>query len=216
MAAAQPVQEIFKRLFDVVLSGTGLVVLFPLFVVVSLWVKLDSPGPVLFRQVRVGRHGVPFQILKFRTMVTEQSARGLQITVGRDPRITSSGHYLRKFKIDEIPQLLNVLRGDMSLVGPRPEVPKYVEDYPAEARALILSVRPGITDLASIEFRNESEILAESANPEQTYRNEILPRKLALSMEYVRRRSLLGDVGLILKTVLAVFAGEPCVSTLKE
>ncbi len=197
-----------KRLFDITLSLLALALLFPLLLAVALWVRLDSPGPVLFRQQRVGRGGRLFGILKFRTMQVNAEAAGLQITVGQDPRITSAGRWLRRSKLDELPQLLNVLRGEMSMVGPRPEVPRYVALYPADQRATVLSVRPGITDLASLAFRDESTLLARSADPERTYVEEILPIKLRHACDYVVRRSLWLDLRILALTAL-VLLGAP-------
>jgi len=194
-----------KRAFDVLFSAAVLLLLSPLLLAVAAWVKLDSRGPVFFRQVRVGRHGREFRILKFRTMHVDAPARGPQITVGRDPRITRSGHVLRKYKIDEFPQFINVLVGDMSVVGPRPEVPRYVAMYPAATRELVLSVRPGITDLASIEYRDENELLGRSADPERTYVEQVMPAKLAFCERYVRERSFTGDLGIIGRTFAVSF-----------
>jgi len=194
-----------KRLFDLTLSALGLVLLAPVFLAIAVWIRLDSPGPVLFRQERVGRHGRSFLIRKFRTMQTDAPARGPQITIGADPRITRSGQWLRHSKLDELPQLWNVLLGDMSLVGPRPEVPKYVAMYPDEARRAVLSVRPGITDLASLQYRDESAQLAEAADPERVYVEQIMPAKLALSIRYVREASLIGDLRLLLATMAALW-----------
>ena len=188
-----------KRLFDVVAAVAGLLVLSPLFALVALAIKLTSPGPVFFRQERVGRDFRPFRIYKFRTMVVDAPRLGGQITAGRDPRITSIGHLLRKTKLDELPQLLNVLFGEMSLVGPRPEVPKYVEMFRPQF-AEVLSVRPGITDLASVKYRDENEILGRADDPEAAYVNQVLPDKLALATEYVRRASFWFDVRLIFAT----------------
>jgi lipopolysaccharide/colanic/teichoic acid biosynthesis glycosyltransferase len=193
-----------KRLIDLVGSLCGLIVLSPFFAVLAIWIKFDSSGPVFFRQERVGQHGRCFRIFKFRTMIQDITGRAMQITVGHDPRITSSGLVLRKTKLDELPQLINVLVGDMSLVGPRPEVPRYVECYPAELRQLVLSVRPGITDNASIEFANESDLLADAVDPELMYTNEILPRKLKLYANYVREHSILGDLSIIMRTVARI------------
>ena len=193
-----------KRLFDIAFALLALLLLGPLLLVVALWVRLDSPGPVFFRQQRVGRSGQLFDIYKFRTMQTGAEAMGPQITVGEDARITRAGAWLRRSKVDELPQFLNVLRGDMSVVGPRPEVPRYVAQYPADVRETVLSVRPGITDLASIEFRDESALLARSSDPERTYVEQILPAKLRHAQEYVRTRSLWLDLRIIARTVLAV------------
>ena len=186
---------LLKRLFDIAASGIGLLLLAPLLLGIAVWIKRDSPGPVFFRQERIGRHGQPFRIYKFRSM--RQNNAGLQITVGEDARITRSGRFIRAYKIDELPQLINVLLGDMSLVGPRPEVPRYVALYPADVRAEVLSVRPGITDLASVQYRSESTLLAQSSNPEQTYVDTILPAKLALCRQYVRERSFWLDLHII-------------------
>jgi lipopolysaccharide/colanic/teichoic acid biosynthesis glycosyltransferase len=194
-----------KRVFDVMLSALGLLLLAPLLVLIALWIKLDSPGPVFFRQERVGRFGVPFRIHKFRTMAHEAHGAGPLITVGDDQRITRAGAGLRRAKLDELPQLIDVLRGAMSFVGPRPEVPRYVAVYPAELRDKVLSVRPGITDLASIRYRDESALLARAADPEREYREVVLPAKLRLAAEYVDHATLATDlrlIGLTLKTLL--------------
>ena len=188
-----------KRLFDVLVAVAGLLVLSPLFALVALAIKLTSRGPVFFRQERVGRDFKRFHIYKFRTMVVDAPRLGGQLTAGRDPRITSIGHLLRKTKLDELPQLLNVLSGEMSLVGPRPEVPKYVEMFRPQF-AEVLSVRPGITDLASVKYRDENEILGQADDPEAAYVNQVLPDKLALATEYVRRASFWFDVRLIFAT----------------
>jgi lipopolysaccharide/colanic/teichoic acid biosynthesis glycosyltransferase len=192
-----------KRVFDLLASSVGLLLLFPLFVVLAMWVKLDSPGAVFFRQVRVGRNGVLFRIFKFRTM-TEAASRGPLVTAAQDRRITRSGATLRRFKLDELPQLLNVLVGDMSLVGPRPEVPEYVALYPSNVRAEVLSIRPGITDEAAIAFANESELLEFASDPHQQYVNEILPRKLRMYQHYVQTRTFIGDLRIILRTLNAL------------
>ena len=184
-----------KRLFDIAASCIGLLLLAPVLLGIAVWIKRDSPGPVFFRQQRIGRHGEPFRIYKFRSM--RQDNAGLQITVGADDRITRSGHFIRAYKLDELPQLINVLLGDMSIVGPRPEVPRYVALYPADVRAEVLSVRPGMTDLASVQYRSESTLLAQSSNPEQTYVDTILPAKLALCRQYVRERSFWLDLRII-------------------
>ncbi|MBS0390900.1 MAG: sugar transferase [Proteobacteria bacterium] len=197
-----------KRLFDLVLAALALLLLCVPLLGVALWVRLDSPGPVLFRQRRVGRHGRPFDIYKFRTMVVDAQALGPQITIGADARITRAGRWLRRSKVDELPQLLNVLRGDMSLVGPRPEVPRYVALYPPDVRRAVLGVRPGITDLASIAFRDESSQLAQSTDPERTYVEQILPAKLDYAQRYVHSRSLWLDLRIIAWTILAIL-GRP-------
>ena len=194
-----------KRLFDLLLSATGLLLLLPLLLLIALWIRLDSPGPALFRQERVGRFGVPFHIHKFRTMTHAPADDGLQITVGGDARITRAGRWLRHYKLDELPQLVDVLRGAMSLVGPRPEVPRYVALYPAALRDKVLSVRPGITDLASIRFRNENALLQAANDPEREYTEVVLPAKLRYAVEYVDHATLSTDlrlIGLTLKTLL--------------
>jgi lipopolysaccharide/colanic/teichoic acid biosynthesis glycosyltransferase len=194
---------IAKRIFDLILSAIGLLILSPIFVAVALWIKLDSPGPILFKQTRVGYEGKDFQIYKFRTMVVNAEAIGTQITIGEDPRITKSGKFLRKYKLDELPQLFNVLLGDMSLVGPRPEVPKYVSLYNADQKK-VLNVLPGITDLASLEFSNENELLAGKEDAEEFYIQEIMPQKLLLNLEYIDRAGLLFDLKIILRTIWRV------------
>lgn len=194
-----------KRLFDIVASGLGLIFLSPLFLIVAIWIKLDSPGPVFFRQVRVGRYNKDFRIFKFRTMRVG-SDKGSQITIGgRDPRVTRAGYWLRKFKIDELPQLINVFIGDMSLVGPRPEVRRYVDLYTPE-QMHVLDVRPGITDAASIKFRNESEFLKQVDDPEKHYIEVIMPMKLDLYLQYVNCHSFKGDIRLILETLWTVIS----------
>jgi lipopolysaccharide/colanic/teichoic acid biosynthesis glycosyltransferase len=201
-------QRAAKRGVDLLLAGLGVVVLSPVYVVVAALVVLDSPGPVFFRQTRVGREFRPFRIIKFRTMVTDAERRGGKLSVGADPRITRIGRELRRLKLDELPQLLNVLAGDMSLVGPRPEVPEYVERFQAEY-ADILTVRPGMTDLASLKYRDESALLAAAADPAAEYVRVILPDKIRLAREYVRRSSLRLDLSLILRTLGAVVGGRP-------
>lgn len=190
-----------KRMFDLLVSFCGLLLLWPVLLVSAVLIKLTSPGPALYRQQRMGLNFQPFDILKFRTMVVDAHKLGGQITAGRDPRITSVGHFLRKTKIDELPQLINVFKGEMSFVGPRPEVPRYVEMF-RDDYAELLKVRPGITDIASLKYRHESELLGESENPETTYTQVILPDKIALAKEYIRRSSILFDLQLIFKTVL--------------
>jgi len=191
---------VIKRGFDVLASLAGLVLLSPVLAVVALAIKLTSPGPVFFRQERVGRGFRRFEILKFRTMVPDAPKLGGQLTAGEDPRITRVGRLLRKIKLDELPQLINVVKGDMSFVGPRPEVPRYVEIFRDDYREL-LTVRPGITDLASLKYRDESEVLGRSSDPETTYVEQVLPEKIALGKQYLRRSSLWFDVGLIFKTL---------------
>lgn len=193
-----------KRGFDIVCAALGLVLLAPTLLFAAVWVRVDSPGPVLFRQTRVGRFGKPFTIHKFRTMRVEP---GAAITVGEDPRITRSGRFLRQTKLDELPQLWDVLRGVMSLVGPRPELPHYVALYPADLRERVLAVRPGITDPASLAFSHEAELLAAAADPEREYREVILPAKLRLSADYAATASLATDLRLIGRTLLRVLRG---------
>jgi lipopolysaccharide/colanic/teichoic acid biosynthesis glycosyltransferase len=192
-----------KRAFDLAASAAGLVLLAPLLLLIALWIKLDSPGPVFFRQQRVGRHGVLFSIIKFRTMAHQRDG-DRQLTVGHDGRITGAGQLLRRYKLDELPQLLNVAGGSMSLVGPRPEVPRYVACYPPQMRAVVLSVAPGITDWASILYKQESEILGRAADPERAYVDTILPVKLAYYERYVRERSFWLDLRIIFRTLAAI------------
>ena len=188
-----------KRLFDIVASGLGLLSLSPLLLFVAIWIKLDSPGPVFFRQVRVGRYNKDFRIFKFRSMRVG-SDKGSQITVGgHDSRITSSGYFIRKTKIDELPQLINVFLGDMSLVGPRPEVRHYVDMWTPE-QLHVLDVRPGITDPASIRYRNENELLENAEDPEDYYIHVIMQDKIKLYLEYVKKHSFLYDIKLIFDT----------------
>lgn len=197
------IQLIIKRIFDFTVSSIGIIIISPILLVISILIKLDSKGPILFKQIRVGKNGKPFKIFKFRTMVVDAEKKGMQITVGRDSRTTKSGHVLRKTKLDELPQLFNVLTGEMSFVGPRPEVSRYVEMYDENQKS-ILKVRPGITDLASIKYRNENDLLAKSLDPEATYINEIMPKKIELNIEYLKNMSVLYDIKLIIRTVLVV------------
>lgn len=199
-------QLIAKRAMDIVLSACALAVLCPLLLLIALAILIDDPGPVFYRQVRVGRNGKTFRIFKFRSMVMDADKKGLAITVGRDSRITRVGAVLRKTKLDELAQLLNVLLGQMSFVGPRPEVPKYVELYTPYQRQVLL-VRPGITDYASIAYRNENDLLAGAPNPEAMYIEQIMPDKIELNMKYLREISPLADIRLILKTIVAVIKG---------
>lgn len=188
-----------KRLFDIVASFCGLIVLSPLFIILFIWIKLDSKGPVFYRQVRVGKHNKDFRIYKFRSMRVGADKQGLITVGGRDLRVTRSGYFIRKYKLDEFPQLINVFVGDMSLVGPRPEVRKYVDMY-TEEQMRVLDVRPGITDLASIRYRNENELLERAENPEQYYVDVIMQDKLAINLEYVSNHSFWYDIKLIFKT----------------
>ena len=197
-----------KRLFDLVLAALGLLLLSPLLLVIAVWIRLDSPGPVFFRQERVGRYGQPFRIHKFRTMVAGAPQLGPQISVQGDPRITRAGAVLRRAKLDELPQLIDVLAGTMSLVGPRPEVPRYVALYPAALRDKVLSVRPGITDRASIEYRDEGALLAAAADPERTYAEVVMPAKLRFAADYVDHATLAHDLRLIALTLKALLWGR--------
>lgn len=188
-----------KRFFDIVASGCGLLVLLPLFLVIAIWIKLDSKGPVFYRQVRVGRHNKDFRIIKFRSMRVGADKRSLVTIGGRDPRITRSGYFIRKYKLDELPQLINVFIGQMSIVGPRPEVRHYV-DYWTKEQLHVLDVRPGITDPASIKFRNENELMEKADNPENYYINVIMQEKIRLYLEYVDKVGFWYDIKLIFKT----------------
>lgn len=196
---------ILKRLFDCLASFLGLLLLAPLLLLISIAIKLDSAGPVFFRQERVGQCGKFFRIHKFRSMTVDAPSKGLQITIGADARITRVGFWLRKYKLDELAQLIDVFNGSMSLVGPRPEVPHYVEKYPDEIREIVLSVKPGITDWASIKYKDENEILARADDPQQAYVNEVLPIKLQYYVDYVYNRSFFGDIKIICATLIAVF-----------
>jgi lipopolysaccharide/colanic/teichoic acid biosynthesis glycosyltransferase len=193
-----------KRIFDFVLSIIGLIFLAPLFLAIAIIIKFDSKGNAFFRQERVGENEKIFRIFKFRTMQTMQEKDSSKITIGKDSRITNIGHFLRKYKLDELPQLINILYGEMSFVGPRPEVPEYVKYYSDYNRKIVLSVKPGITDIASIKFKNENNILANEANPHQAYIERILPKKLRYCRFYVKKQSLCGDVAIILKTIKAI------------
>lgn len=193
-----------KRLFDIVASFIGLLILLPLFLFLGIWISMESRGGVFYKQIRVGRNGVDFKLWKFRSMVPDADKKGLLTVGGRDPRITRAGYFLRKYKLDELPQLINVLLGDMSLVGPRPEVRKYVDLYSDEQRN-VLSVRPGITDYASLEYFEENELLAKSGNPEETYIKEVMPAKLRLNQRYIHEAGLITDIGIILKTIRRIF-----------
>ena len=195
-----------KRLFDLVGAGSALLLLAPLLLLVGLVIRLDSPGPVFFRQERVGRDGVLFRIHKFRTMQLDAPALGPQVTVGRDARITRIGHALRHYRIDELPQFIDVLLGRMSLVGPRPEVPRFVAHYPPALRVQVLAVRPGITDPASLAHIDEAALLAAATDPEREYIDRILPRKLALQADYAARATLWSDLVVLGRTLRVLFA----------
>lgn len=189
-----------KRSFDILFSLIGLILLLPFFIIIALCIRLDSNGGIFYRQTRVGKDGKDFRLFKFRTMVSGSDKKGLITVGGRDSRITRIGYTLRKYKLDELPQLLNVLIGDMSLVGPRPEVRKYVDLY-TEQQRMVLSVQPGITDYASIEYSNENELLGQSDDPETTYIQEIMPHKLQLNLKYIREKGMLTDLRIIFATL---------------
>ncbi|MTC60655.1 sugar transferase [Providencia rustigianii] len=193
-----------KRLLDILASILGLIILSPIFLFIALWIKKDSTGPIFFRQKRVGIHGKTFFIHKFRSMKVD-TERMSQLTIGDDERITRSGKFIRKYKLDELAQLIDVLYGDMSLVGPRPEVPKYMEKYPPETREIILSIKPGITDLASIAMINENDILAKYADPHQAYIDIIMPIKARYYLDYVKNKSIVLDIKIIFLTILKIF-----------
>ena len=192
-----------KRFFDIIASGCGLLVLSPIFLIMAIWIKWDSKGRVFYRQVRVGRHNKDFRILKFRSMRVGADKGSLVTIGGRDPRITRSGYFIRKYKLDEFPQLINVFKGEMSLVGPRPEVRHYVDYWTAE-QMHVLDVRPGITDPASIKFRNENELMEKAENPEDYYINVIMQEKIRLYLEYVENASFWYDIRLVFQTIKVI------------
>lgn len=193
-----------KRVFDIISSLSVLIILLPFLLIITLIIPLTSKGSPFFSQTRIGKQAKPFKLLKFRTMKTKSESKG-QITVGKkDNRVTKFGYFLRRTKLDELPQLVNILKGDMSVVGPRPEVEKYVKLYSDEQRK-VLTVRPGLTDLASLEYIKENEILGRSNNPEEDYINVIMPAKLALNLEYIEKQSLMFDLKLIFKTIFKIF-----------
>lgn len=196
------VDDRWQRLFDIIAASAGLLLLSPLLLVIALWVKLDSPGPIFYRALRVGRGGAPFRLFKFRSMVVDADRRGPGITIAGDARVTNSGRWLRRTKVDELPQLLNVLRGEMSLVGPRPEDPRYVALYTPEQRR-ILKYRPGITSAASLVYRHE-EVMLTGPDWETVYLQKVMPAKLMVDLEYMTQRSLYTDLQLILRTVLSM------------
>jgi len=189
-----------KRLFDIIFSLGGLLLVSPVLIITAFWVKIDSNGPILYRQQRVGLHGKDFFIFKFRSMYTDSDKKGLITIGGHDSRVTRAGYYIRKYKIDELPQLINVFIGDMSIVGPRPEVRRYVNLYTPE-QLHVLDVRPGITDAASIKYRNENELLASQSDPEKYYIQVIMPDKLAINLQYVQLHNLSMDIQLIIQTI---------------
>lgn len=192
---------ICKRLFDILASGIGILILSPVLLLISIIIKVTSKGTVFFKQKRIGLNKKPFTILKFRTMVVDAESLGKQITVGNDARITGIGKFLRKYKLDELTQLINVIKGDMSLVGPRPEVPKYVDMY-NEQQSKVLSVRPGITDLASLRYRDENQLLGGVDDPESFYINIIMPDKLKLNLEYIEKNNVIVDIKIIINTII--------------
>ena len=193
-----------KRFFDLILSFIGLLIIVPILFLITILIKISSSGPVFYKQVRVGKNNKDFKIFKFRTMHLNADKKGLLTVGGRDPRVTSIGYYLRKFKLDELPQLINVFIGDMSFVGPRPEVRQFVNLY-SEIQMKVLNVKPGITDLASIEFRNENEILSKEEDPNQYYIDYIMPKKLEINLKYINQRNLLKDFVVIIKTIKVIF-----------
>lgn len=192
-----------KRIFDFILSLFGIIMLMPVYIIIGVLISLDSPGGILYRQTRVGKNNRLFKVLKFRTMRTDSFAKGALTVGSRDSRITPIGYFLRKFKLDELPQLFNVLKGDMSLVGPRPEVPQYTQYYTPQQQK-VLSVKPGITDYASIKFRNENDLLAATDNPEEVYIQEIMPEKLRLNLYYIEEKNPFKDIKIILNTLSAI------------
>lgn len=192
-----------KRIIDIIASGCGLLVLSPIFLILAIWIKLDSKGPVFYRQVRVGKNGKDFRIFKFRSMVINADKGSLITVGGRDSRVTRSGYYIRKYKLDELAQLINVFIGDMSIVGPRPEVRKYVDLY-TEDQMKVLKVRPGITDYASIEYMDENVLLEKSSDPDKTYIKEIMPAKIELNMRYINNPSLFEYFKLIFLTLFKI------------
>ena len=193
-----------KRFFDLILSFIGLLIIVPILFLITILIKISSSGPVFYKQVRVGKNNKDFKIFKFRTMHVNAHKKGLLTVGGRDPRVTSIGYYLRKFKLDELPQLINVFIGDMSFVGPRPEVRQFVNLY-SEIQMKVLNVKLGITDLASIEFRNENEILSKEEDPNQYYIDYIMPKKLEINLKYINQRNLLKDFVVIIKTIKVIF-----------
>jgi len=193
--------KVVKRIVDFICSTLGLIILSPILIAIAIKIKIGDHGPVFFKQIRVGEKNKEFEILKFRTMVVDAEKIGRQITIGNDSRITKIGVFLRKYKFDELPQLINVFKGDMSLVGPRPEVPRYVKLYNEEQKK-VLEVKPGITDLASIRYRDENDLLGEAENPDDFYINTIMPDKLALNLEYINKNNVFFDIYIILKTII--------------
>lgn len=194
-----------KRIFDIIMSFFGLILLAPLFLFIAIWIKTDSHGSIFYRQTRVGLNGINFKIFKFRTMYQDVDKQGCSLTVGNDVRITQSGKFLRRYKFDELAQLINVFFGTMSLVGPRPEVPEYMRHYSPESRTKILSIRPGITDLASLEFKDENTILGQSDDYHQTYISQIMPIKEKYYLDYVAHHNIFLDLKIIGKTLIEIW-----------
>lgn len=192
------------RCFDIFLAVLGIIILLPMAILIAIWIKIDSSGPVIYRQQRIGLNGKPFGLLKFRTMQVASDKKGMLTVGNKDSRITRAGYFLRKYKMDELPQLVNVLLNEMSFVGPRPEVKKYVDLYSAKQKK-VLSVKPGITDYASIVYRNENEILASASNPEEEYVHKIMPHKISLNLTYIRQRSLRAYLAILFKTIFSIF-----------
>lgn len=192
-----------KRIFDLFFAFLGIMLLLPIYLLIAIFIKLDSKGEILYKQERIGKDGIPFYVLKFRTMVPDAFSKGALTVGSRDPRVTGVGFYLRKYKLDELPQLFNVLFGEMSFVGPRPEVKKYTDLY-NENQRLVLSVKPGITDYASIKYRNENDLLAQSSDPERLYIEEIMPEKLNLNLKYINDNNLFKDIKIIINTFYTI------------
>ncbi|MEQ1975655.1 sugar transferase [Xenorhabdus sp. SGI240] len=199
----KPIYINFKRLFDFISSFLGIIALSPILICIAIWIKMDSKGPIFFRQKRIGQYEKPFYIHKFRSMTLNSEQKG-QLTIGNDSRITNSGKFIRKYKLDELAQLIDVIQGKMSLVGPRPEVPEFMGKYPLEMRSKILSVKPGITDLASIEMIDENEILSQYPNPHQAYIDIIMPLKAKYYLDYVKQQSFCLDIKIIFKTIYKI------------
>ena len=195
------INKVIKRIFDIICSSLGLIVLSPMLIIVTILIKKGSDGPVFFKQIRVGENEKEFLILKFRTMVVDAEKLGKQITIGNDSRITKIGALLRKYKLDELPQLINVFKGEMSLVGPRPEVPRYVKLYTQEQRK-VLKIKPGITDLASLRYKDENDLLGDKQDPEAFYINTVMPDKLSLNLEYMKKNNVIFDIYIIIKTIV--------------
>ena len=195
------INKVIKRIFDIICSSLGLIVLSPMLIIVTILIKKGSDGPVFFKQIRVGENEKEFLILKFRTMVVDAEKLGKQITIGNDSRITKIGAFLRKYKLDELPQLINVFKGEMSLVGPRPEVPRYVKLYTEEQKE-VLKIKPGITDLASLRYKDENDLLGDKQDPEAFYINTVMPDKLSLNLEYMKNNNVIFDIYIIIKTIV--------------